>query len=148
ESDAHAALGVVAGGERPVAIGEALRDPLPDVVTGLAVEEEHRRRASAAREANDAERDSGSERAHEPPGRRVYDAGSRKVNDFRRDATQRNAGSTFSANRRAGSRVSRPKNSITNSVQPRRRWRSIRSITCSGVPQMPCSSSPPPVGPP
>src|SRR6266550_2937399 len=43
-------------------------------------------------------------------------------------AAQRNAGSTRSANSRAGSRVSRPKNSITKSVQPRAVWRRMRSI--------------------
>ena len=61
---------------------------------------------------------------------------------------QRNAGITFSAKSRAGSRVSRPKNSITRSVQPSARCRSIRSITCCGVPQMPCSSRPAPMWPP
>ena len=61
---------------------------------------------------------------------------------------QRNAGITFSAKRRAGSRVSRPKNSITKSVQPRARCRSIRSMTRSGVPQMPCASRPAPMCPP
>ena len=65
-----------------------------------------------------------------------------------RAPAQANAGSTRSANSRAGSRVSRPKNSMTKSVQPSARWRSMRSITCSGVPQMPCSSSPPPMWPP
>src|SRR5216117_411983 len=63
-------------------------------------------------------------------------------------AAQRNAGSTRSANSRAGSRVSRPKNSITKSVQPRAVWRRMRSITCAGVPQMPCASRPAPMCPP
>ena len=61
---------------------------------------------------------------------------------------QRNAGITFSAKRRAGSRVSRPKNSITRRVQPSARCWAIRSITRSGVPQMPCASRPAPMWPP
>src|SRR5437667_208518 len=63
-------------------------------------------------------------------------------------AAHRNAGNTRSANSRAGSRVSRPKNSITKSVQPRAVWRRMRSITCAGVPQMPCASRPAPMCPP
>ena len=58
------------------------------------------------------------------------------------------AGATASAKSRAGSRVSRPKNSITRSETPRARWRSMQSITRSGEPQMPCSSRAPPMCPP
>jgi len=48
-----------------------------------------------------------------------------------------NAGSTVSANSRAGSRVSRPKNSITNIVQPAAMCAWILSMHSCGVPAMP-----------
>ena len=60
----------------------------------------------------------------------------------------RNAGRTSRAKSRAGSRVSRPKNSMMNEVQPSFTWRSMRSITPCGDPQMPCSSSASPMWPP
>jgi len=55
---------------------------------------------------------------------------------------------TVSAKSFAGSRVSRPKNSITNIVQPRARWRSMPSITRAGSPQMPWASRLAPMWPP
>ena len=87
-------------------------------------------------------------------GERLYERDDRRgvlapgIADDDPGAHRRNAGSTCSAKRRAGSRVSRPKSSITKCVQPSARCRSMRSITCAGVPQMPCSSSPPPMWPP
>ena len=48
-----------------------------------------------------------------------------------------NFGSTASANKRAGSRVSRPKNSITNIVQPAAMCSRILSMHSGGVPAMP-----------
>src|SRR5262249_56677003 len=47
-------------------------------------------------------------------------------------AAQANAGSTFSAKSRAGSRVSRPKNSITKSGQPSPAWRPVRPVARPG----------------
>ena len=63
-------------------------------------------------------------------------------------ATLRKRGRTVWEKSSAGARVSRPKNSITKPVQPSFTWRSMRSITCAGVPQMPCSSIAAPMWPP
>lgn len=65
-----------------------------------------------------------------------------------RRSAQRKAGITASAKRRAGTRVSRPKNSITKNVQPAATRRRSRSTTVSGVPARPFSSLPAPMWPP